>query len=171
MRERTFAQAIGPPDNCRMGSAPPSLRQLLKNAAETVEGLLDADGEVNTSAMARHTAKQGHPVSQATLHRIYNAADPSKPHRMKAEVVEALHLVFGIPRSMLRGEPMSAELEEILGRVPLTTLLLAEKLQKLDPKVRNNIKAQIDLEIERQAALKRAQTAGNVTPIRRPPTN
>lgn len=82
---------------------------------------------LNLAAVARHYARRGHPVTQPNLFRL-----TKEGQRPGDKVVEATHAVFGIPRAILRGEPLSHEMERTLGKAQLSTLLLAERIEELD---------------------------------------
>lgn len=149
MREGTFALFRGGLDNCRMGRSRYSFRELLTQAAGLVPGLVNDDGKVNLTAVARYSEKRGHAVSQPTLFRHFNAPADKGP-KMDSGTVEALHLVFGIPRSMLRHEEMDADTQETLARYPLSTILLAEKIEALPPPLRRSVLLHIEELLRRE---------------------
>lgn len=138
--------------------------EVVTAAAKSVPELWDQDGKLNLSAVARYYKRKGHPVTQATLHRLFNGkhGEPSK------KVIEATHNVLRVPRSLLRGDPMAADVEEILGRYPLSTILLAKRLEDLPPTTRKRILEMIEEAYEKEEQLRKLmQDAPNITPIKR----
>lgn len=141
-----------------------TIRELLEAAAKGYPSLWKVDGSLNLNAVARFLKQHGHPISQPTLLRL-SEGEHEEP---KGETVEALHSVFRIPRNMLRGEPMTAELEQLLVKYPLATLFIAERLARLPKEDFENICRLIETATEKNEQLRRAQRDGNVTPIDRP---
>lgn len=136
--------------------------EIVTAAAKSVPELWDQDGKLNLSAVARYYVRKGHPVTQATLHRLFKGkhGEPSK------RVIEATHHVLRVPRSLLRGDPMAADVEEIFGRYPLSTLLLAKRLEELPAKSRQRIQEMIEEAFEKEEELRRAlQASPNVLPM------
>lgn len=169
-REGSFALFRVALDNCRMGKVTYSFRELLTQAAGLVPGLVNDDGKVNLTAVARYTEKCGHAVSQPTIFRHFNAPADKRP-KMEPETIEALHLVFGIPRSMLRHEVMDAETQEALARYPLSTILLAAKIEALPPPLRRSVLLHIEELLRREEEHnQKSSDVSNVTrlPRRRP---
>lgn len=131
-------------------------------AAKSIPELWDGDGKLNLTAVARYYERRGHPVTQPTLHRLFSG----KHGQPSSRVIEATHRVFPqVPRSLLRGDPMSSDLERLLTDYNLSTLFLAKKLEALPPRVRSNILNQIENEFEREEQLRKAIEAGSVTTI------
>jgi hypothetical protein len=152
------------PQNCLMPKKHLSFKELVEAAAKAVPEVWDDDDVINLSALSRYYKKKGHPVSQATLSRLFNG----KHKAPRADVVEATHVVLRIPRSMLRGDPMAADVEEILGRYSLSTLLLAKRLEDLPSSSRRRILEMIEEAYEKEEQIRRlALAAPNVTPIKR----
>lgn len=170
-REGSFALFLRGLDNCEMAKGGYSFRELLTQAAGLVPGLVNDDGKVNLTAVARYTEKRGHPVSQPTIFRHFNAPADKRP-KMESETIEALHLVFGIPKSMLRHEKMDADTQEALARFPLSTILLAEKIEALPPPLRRSVLLHIEELLRREEAHRTATSAApNVTRLpKRPPS-
>lgn len=108
-----------------------SFKEVLEAAARPYPELWHEDetgtAVLNLAAVARHYVRKGHPATQANLHRIM--FDGQKPGD---KVVKATHAVFGVPRAILRGEPLSQEMERALGKASLSTILLAERIEELD---------------------------------------
>jgi hypothetical protein len=166
MREKTLDGRWWVPDNCRMRGKTLTFRETLNAAAKNIPGLWDFDNDkIRLPELSRYLRKKGCPVSQPTLHRHYNVK--GKPRELSGTVVEALHSGLGIPRSILRGEAMAADLERALVKNELSTLLLAERIEALPHKARLNILAQIEEITEREEHIKHAMARGNVTPIDR----
>ena len=150
-------------DNLSVVSKAPTFRELIEAAAKPYRELWRGDGTLNLAALRRHYADRGHPLSDASLSRIF-----SDKQRPGADAIEATHLVFRIPRSILRGEPVSAEMEKTLTDFKLSTLLLAQKIEAL-PKddyyvVMQHIERALETHERLQEALK---TSPNVTLIER----
>lgn len=134
--------------------------EIVTAAAKAVPELWDQDGKLNLSAVARYYRRKGHPVTQATLHRLFKGKHGEPSNR----VIEATHVVLRVPRSLLRGDPMAADLEEILGRYPLSTILLAKRLEDLPIKTRQRIQELIEEAFEKEEQLRRAmQDSPNIT--------
>jgi hypothetical protein len=139
----------------------PTFKELVMAAAKPHRGLW-RDGKLNLGALARLYEQKGHPLSQASLSRIL-----AGKQRVGPDAVEATFHVLGIPRNLLRGEPMSAEMERIFTKYRLETLLLAEKLEVLPPDEYYALVEQVERIIEREQRLKEAYRSSNVTPIER----
>lgn len=133
-------------------------------AAKTIPELWDQDGNLNLAAVARYYTRRGYPVTQPTLHRLFSGKHAQPSNR----VIEATHHVMRVPRSLLRGDPMSADLERLLTDYNLSTLLLARKLESLPQRVRDNIYNYVETEIDREEQLRRAIDSGSVSSIDRP---
>ena len=143
-----------------------SFREILDAAAKLVPQLRNADGKVVLSAVARYCKAKGHPVSQPTLSRHYKG--PTKDgHELDIKTAEALCAVFRIPTGVWRGEALGAQMDNALTKASLEDLLLAERIQRLPKKARDNILEQIEEILEREEKLKRAYAESNVTPIDR----
>lgn len=141
-----------------------TFREAVEAAAKAVPDVWDDDGAINLSALARYYGRKGHPVSQATLHRLFHG----KHGAPSTKVVEATHAVLRVSRSLLRGEPMAADLEELLGRYPLSTLLLAKRLEDLPPTSRRRILEMIEEAYDKEEEIRRlAEISPNVTSIKR----
>jgi hypothetical protein len=130
-----------------------SFRETLTAAASLVPGLLNADGEPNTSAIAEYCKENGHEVSQPTLSR--HLRPKGKPRKLNDDVAKALSAVFHIPARIWKGEPMSDDEARMITEVGLPALLMARKLEKLPPKFRQTILEQIEQAHEHEK-LKRA---------------
>ena len=147
-----------------MGHKVLTFRETLTAAAKTVPGLINGNGGVNTSAVARHCRDKGHPVSQPTLHRHYKG---KRSRRVDDETAQALSAVFRIPARIWKGDQLADNEEQALSQANLEDLLLAQKIGRLPKKARDNILNQIEDAADSQEQLKRALTTGNVTPITR----
>jgi len=121
----------------------PTFRELIDAVASLSPDMTKADGDVNLAAVARYCANMGHPVSQPTLYRHYHKSAHSES-KLDDETVNALNHALGIPKVLLRGEPMDADTKEALTRFPLSTYLLAQKIQTLSPTVRESLLQHID---------------------------
>ena len=153
-----------------MNKKGPSLGEILLAAAKWVPGVWTAEGNLNRTALSRYFEDQGHPLSQPTLHRLFadkTPVDKKSPRKLSPETVEAVHAVLKIPRSMLRGEPMSADTERAITQFGLDVFLLAQRIAELPFEYRENLVAQIDERLKREADLKKALEAGTVIPINR----
>lgn len=140
-----------------------TFKELLEAASKPHASLWSSDGRLNLGAVARYYAKKGHPVSQPTLHRTCTGkTDP------REETIEATYQVFGIPKYLLRGEPVSAELDDLLLQYRVSTLLLAKKIESLPKEAYHAIVEQIEVMLAKEQQLAKAmEAAGNVTPIDR----
>jgi hypothetical protein len=139
-----------------------SFSEIVTAAAKPVPELWDQDGNLNLSAVARYYKRKGHPVTQATLHRLFHGKHGEPSNR----VLEATHVVLRVPRSLLRGDPMAADVEEIFGRYPLSTILLAKRLEDLPVKTRKRIQELIEDAFEKEEQLHRVmQDSPNVTQL------
>lgn len=139
-------------------------RELVSEAARLYPSLWKASGEINITALADHYRSKGFPVSQPTLHRLWNGDyDPSNA------TVEATYRVFGIPRELLRGEdPGESDMKELLTGYGLPTLLIAKKLAQLPKDDFDAIVTQIELAHQKAEKLKALmETSPNIVPMRR----
>lgn len=119
------------------------------------------DGELNLTAIAEFCKRRGYPVTQPNLHRLV------KGQQLPGEkYVLAIHKVFGVPKNLLRGEPVSAELDEVLADYRLSTLLLAKKIEALPRDAYEALARQVDIMYDSQRQL-RLTTDSKVTPIDR----
>lgn len=150
-------------DNCAVTNKGIPFADIVTAASKSIPEVWDQDGKLNLAALSRYYARKGHPVTQPTLHRLFSGkhAQPS------SRVIEATHYVMRLPRSLLRGDPMSVDLERLLTDYNLSTLLLAKKLESLPQRVRDNIYNYIETEIEREDQLRRAIDSGSVASIER----
>ena len=139
-------------------------REIVEAAAKAVPEVWDGDGSLNLSALSRYYKRKGHYVSQPTFTRLFKGQHKSP----SADVVEATHAVLRVPRSLLRGEPMAADVEELLGRYPLSTLLLAKRLEDLPATSRRRIFELIEEAYDKEEQIRRlAEISPNVTSIKR----
>jgi hypothetical protein len=150
-------------DNCSVMHKGIPFADIVVAAAKSIPELWDQDGNLNLAAVARYYKRKGHPVTQPTLHRLFSGkhAQPS------SRVIEATHHVMRVPRSLLRGDPMGADLERLLTDYHLSTLLLAKKLEALPQRARDNIYGYIENELDREEQLRRAIDSGSVSSIDR----
>lgn len=139
-------------------------REIVEAAAKAVPTVWDDDGTINLSALSRYYGQKGHPVPQGTLSRLFDGTHKAP----SPKIVEATHAVLRVPRSLLRGDPMAADVEELLGRYPLSTLLLAKRLEDLPPTSRRRILELIEEAYEKEEQIRRlAESSPNVTSIKR----
>lgn len=148
-------------DNAPMPREQLTFRELLEAAAKPHKELWRGE-QLNLGALSRRFEKKGYRLSEASLSRILRGLQGVGP-----DTVEAVHGAFGIPKSLLRGEPMSADVEKLLTDYKLSTLLLAKKLESLPKDFYYAISEQIEREMERERQLQDAYRSGNVTPIDR----
>jgi len=139
-----------------------TFRQLIEAAAKPYRELWKGDGKLSLGALARRYTAKGHPLSEASLSRILRGRQ-----EVGEQAIEATHLALGIPRNLLRGEPMSAEIEKALTDYKLSTLLLAQRLESLPKDEYYALNEQIERILEREKLLKEAMRSSNVTPIDR----
>lgn len=152
-----------PADNCVMTGEGIPFAEIVRAAAKSVPELWDQDGNLNLAAVARYYKRKGHPVTQPTLHRLFSGKHGQPSNR----VIEATHQVMRVPRSLLRGDPMGADLDRLLTDYNLSTLFLAKKLESLPQRVRENIFNQIETAIEHEEQLRRAIDSGSIASIER----
>lgn len=138
-----------------------TFRDLIEAAAQPYKELW-RDGKLNLGAVARHYKAKGHPISQATLSRILRELQEVGP-----DTVDATHHTFGLPKALLRGEPMSSDAEKALTDYKLSTILLAQRLESLPKDEYHAIAEQVERALEREKRLQEAYRNGNVTPIER----
>lgn len=139
-----------------------TFKEVIDEAVKPYPKLFKPDGRtINFSALARYYKEKGHEVQNSTLWRTYHGkTTPSE------ETIEATHRVWRLPKSMLRGEPVTAEMEEVLTKYSLSTLMLAAKIERLRPREYQSLVQQIDLALETQEQLERAlKDSGKVTSI------
>ena len=137
-----------------------SFLDILENAAQSLPQLWTGDEKLNLSAVARYYKKKGWPISQPTLLRLC-----SKEHDKPSDrTIEATYHAFGVPRPLLRGEPVRPEIEELLAEHKLSTLMLAKKLESLPKAFRDGLYAQIEAFLEQRDQIGKST---NVTPIDR----
>lgn len=140
-----------------------TFKELLEAAAKPHASLWSSDGRLNLGAVASYYEAKGHPVSQPTLWRT--CTGKTEP---KDRTIEATYQVFGIPKHLLRGEPVTAESEELLSHYHVSTLLLARKLESLPKEAYHAIMEQVEIMLAKEQQLRKAiENAGNVTPIDR----
>lgn len=137
-----------------------TFREAVEAAAKHIPSVWNAEEKLNETALARYYENKGYPITQPTLHRLLTG----KHSEPSPRVVEATYHVLGVPRSMLRGDPMPADIEKMLGDYHLSTLFLAKKLEALPRAVRKGIEQQIEAAFEQEEQLKHALlNRGNVT--------
>lgn len=140
-----------------------TFKELIEAAAQPYKELWRNDGRLNLGAVARHYKAKGHPISEATLSRIFRELQEVGP-----DTIEATHRTFGLPKALLRGEPMTPDAEKALTDYKLSTILLAQRLESLPKEDFYAINEQIERAFEHKRQLEEAKrTAGNVTPIER----
>lgn len=145
-----------------MAKDKPTFKELIEAAARQHRELWKGDGQLNLGAISRRTRDKGEYLSEASLSRILRGEQEVGP-----KAVEAMHSTFGIPRALLRGEPMDSEVERLLTEYKLSTLLLARKIESLPKDEYYAIAEQVERVLEREQRLKEAFRTGNVTPIDR----
>lgn len=139
-----------------------TFREVLEAAAKPYPALWKSDGTLNSTALARYYKSKGHPVAQGTLHRLLHG----KHKEVSKETAEATTAVFRVPKHLLRGEPVSSELEKLLTDYKLSTLLLAQKIESLPKDAYQSIVDHLNSLLEREERLKQLRP-DNVTPIDR----
>jgi hypothetical protein len=140
-----------------------TFKELIEAAAQPYKELWRADGKLNLGAVARHYKAKGHPLSEATLSRILREIQEVGP-----DTVDATHHTFGIPKALLRGEPMTSDAEKALTDYKLSTILLAQRLEGLPKEDYYAIVEQVERALEHKRRLEEAyRSSGNVTPIDR----
>lgn len=157
--------ALFAPKDCRMANKVLSFRESLTAAARLIPELVNGDGKINLTAVARYCERKGHPISQPTLHRHF--VGTTKARRVDDRTAKALSAVFHIPVRIWKGEPLTDYEEQALSKGSLEDLLLAQKIAALPAKVRANLLNQIEDAHDTQEKLKRALIDGNVTQIPR----
>lgn len=138
-----------------------TFKDLVEAAAKPFKELWRGD-RLNLGALSRRYKAKGHPLSEASLSRILTGKQGVGP-----DTVEATYHALGIPRNLLRGEPMSSEMEEVLTQYKLSTLLLAKRIESLPKDEYYALVEQIERILERENRVKEAIRTGNVTPIER----
>jgi len=134
--------------------------EAVEAAARLIPDLWDDDDKLKVAELARYYEKKGHPVSQPTLSRLKKGLH--EPHK---DTIEATHYVFHVPRAILRGEQMSPEMDELLTHYRMTTILLAQKLERLPKEDFKAILNQIERAAENAELVRRAMQSDKVTPI------
>lgn len=158
----SLSDALRPPTIPCMARRQLSFKELIEAAAQPYKELWHESGKLNLGAMARHYKAKGHPVSEATLSRILRKLQEVGP-----DTVDATHHVFGLPKALLRGEPMTSDAEKALTDYKLSTILLAQRLESLPKDEYYAIAEQVERALERERRLQEAYKTGNVTPIDR----
>lgn len=140
-----------------------TFKELIEAAAQPYKELWRNDGRLNLGAVSRHYKAKGHPVSEATLSRILRGLQEVGP-----DTVEATHRTFGLPKALLRGEPMTSDAEKALTDYKLSTILLAQRLESLPKDDYYAIVEQVERALEHKRKLEEAmRSSANVTPIER----
>jgi hypothetical protein len=139
-----------------------TFKELIEAAALPHRELWKGDGQLNLTALAEHYKKKGHPISGASFSRIFDGTQ-----QPKEKTIDATHFVFRIPRSILRGEPVSAEMEKTLTDFKFSTLLLAQKIETLPKDDYYVIMQQIERALDNAEKLREAMKSGNVASIDR----
>jgi len=150
-------------DNGGMPRGPISFLDALEAAAKPYRELWRVDGKLSLAGLKRHYEKRGHPVSDASLSRIFSGKqEPGE------DTIEATYRVFGIPKGILRGDPVSAEMEKTLTDYKLSTLLLAQRIESLPKDDYYLIVQAVERALEHQQKLQAAlESSANVTSIDR----
>lgn len=152
-----------PSINVVMQRRPIPFLEALEAAAKPFRELWRGDGKLSLAALKRHYEDRGHPVSDASLSRIFSGKQAPGE-----EIIEATHRAFHVPKGILRGEPRSAEMEKTLTDYKLSTLLLAQRLESLPKDDYYLIAQAIERALENQEKLKKAlESSPNVTQIDR----
>lgn len=146
-------------NNCMTGRSF-DIWEIIQAAAKSVPDLWTDDDKINLSKLARYYENKGHPLSQPTFSRMSKGLHDPSPG-----TIDATHYVFGVPRAILRGEPMSSETEKALIDFKLSTIFLAQKLEGLPKADFKSICEQIERAYEKEEALRRALRHSNVTQI------
>jgi hypothetical protein len=151
-------------DNARMAKDQThfTFEALLKEAAKPFRNMWKPDGELNLGEIARVCKARGYPLSEASLSRILRGLQ-----EVGDKAINAVHHTLGIPKSLLRGEPMSSDLEKALTETRLSTLMLAKRIEDLPKDEYYGLVEQIARIEEREKRVKEAFRAGNVTQIDR----
>lgn len=139
-----------------------SFKEIIEAAAKPYGELWKSDGTLNSTALARFYKVKGHPVAQGTLHRLLKG----KHKEVSKETADATHAVFRVPKHILRGEPLSAELEKLLSDFKLSTLLLAQKIEALPKDAYQSVVTHIETLLDREDRIKQLRPP-NVTPMKR----
>lgn len=138
-----------------------TFKEILDAAAKPYRELWHENGALNLGAVERHYAKRGHPLSQESLWRLYKGKQ-----KAVTRAVEATHQVFKVPRAMLRGEAISGQMEKVLTDYKLSTLLLAERIEELDPAGYHQVAELVELlELKHKQLTEALASSDNVTPI------
>lgn len=137
-------------------------KEIIEAAAQPHAQLWKADGRLNLNALAKYFKKKGYGVSAASFSRIFAGLQTPGD-----DVIEAVNHVLSVPRGILRGEPVSAEMEKLLTDVKVSTLLLAQKIESLPKDDYYVIAQQIERALENAEKLREALKSGNVTSIDR----
>jgi hypothetical protein len=139
-----------------------TFRQLIEAAARTHPGLWKGNGTLNLGALERFYTKQGYPISQASFSRIFRGKQDVGP-----DVITATYHALKIPLSLLRNEPVSAEMERSLSKFELHTILLAQRLEELPKDDFYLICKQIEHAEENAKKVREALKNSNVTTLHR----
>lgn len=144
-----------------MTTRKPSFREMLEAAAKPYRELWNVNGVLNLRAVSKHYERKGFPLTAASLSRL--CSGKQSPER---KAVEATYRVFGIPRGLLRGEPFSAEMRDVLTDYKMSTLLLAQRIEALSRDDFYQV-AELLRHLESKAEqLRRAvEHSSNVTPL------
>jgi len=143
-----------------------SFRDVLEAATQHKPSLRTAEGRLVLSRVAEYCTERGYPVSQPTLSRHYRSGGPDG-HKPDPETIAALTAAFGIPRELMEGEAMSAELDDALTRSSLEDLFLAKRISRLKPGARRALLMQLDEIEKRESELQQALQNSNVSSIER----
>lgn len=153
------------PEDSQTGShmaRPTTFLEILEQACKAYPRLWKTDENgtrfLNLAAVERHYAGRGHRVTQANLYRLCYGKQRPGPH-----TVDATFAVFGVPRAMLRGEPLSPEMERVLGKTAASTLFLAERIEQLEQEDYREIVNLLELLEQKRKQLEKAiEAAPNV---------
>lgn len=160
--DRLCTRPLGDSQNAPMAREQPTFKDLVEAGARARRDLWKSDGQLNLGALSRATKVAGAYLSEASLSRILRNEQEVGP-----KAVEAMHRLLGIPRALLRGEPMDSDVERLLTEYKLSTLLLAQKIERLPKDEYYALAEQVERVLEREQRLKEAIRSGNVTPIER----
>lgn len=128
-----------------------TFKELLEEAMKSDRHAWHSTGRLNLTYVARVTKERGHPIPQSTLFRLIAEDKIPEP------VVTALNAVFQIPKSLLRGEEVTDEMQTLLTDCSISTLLLAKKLESLPVEAYRAISDQVDLISQQQKKLDQAK--------------
>lgn len=144
-----------------MAKATPTFKEILEAAAKPYAKLWN-NGKLSPNALAKFYQDKKCKVSSASFSRILAGKQD-----IGESVIDATSSVFRISKSMLRGEPLTADMERSLSESRLSTLFLARRIEDLPREDYDMIVKALERAEQNAEKLRDALQSGGVVSIDR----